>query len=82
VSAFRRLAVWLGLIVDEPRARTCWVYCPKCRRDLNGDNLSFIYLAEAGTPPDRYAGYRCATCATVSRWDFDAPVPLLIRVQP
>jgi hypothetical protein len=54
-----------------PPARTSWAWCPRCRRDLNGDSESFDH-------EDGAVYYRCASCACLSWWDFDAPVPLLL----
>lgn len=54
-------------------ARTSWVYCPNCRRDLNGDNESFV-------EDNRLVRYTCATCGFNSEWDFGAPVPLYYGV--
>lgn len=52
--------------------RTSWAYCPGCRRDLNGDNESFV--DDCGTT----VRYICATCGFDSKWDFNAPVPLYL----
>jgi transposase-like protein len=52
--------------------RTSWAYCPKCRRDLNGDNDSFV--DDMGS----YVRYTCATCGFNSQWDFDTPVPVYL----
>lgn len=53
------------------RKRTSWAYCSHCRRDLNGDDESFIEDAVL-------VRYTCATCGTNSAWDFDTPVPLYV----
>lgn len=50
--------------------RTCWVFCPQCRHDLNGDDKSFVI--ELGS----MVTYRCASCGHISRFFFDAPVPI------
>lgn len=53
-------------------ARTSWIYCPRCRRDLNGDNVSWV---------DNCGGmerYTCATCGFNSEFDLDAPAPIYL----
>jgi len=61
----------LSKLFEPPR--TCWVTCPVCRRDLNGDNLSFV-----GETPDLVVSYCCASCGCQSRFLFDTPVPILL----
>lgn len=54
--------------------RSSWVYCPNCRRDLNGDNESFV---------DDMGGlvrYTCTSCKANSEWLFDAPVPIHLGI--
>jgi hypothetical protein len=66
-------ALWpfQGTSVRPQVPRTAIAWCPRCRRDLNGDDESF-----AG---DRdVIHYRCATCGCLSWWDFDAPCPILL----
>jgi hypothetical protein len=76
--------LWLRVVPSLMRAlrgptRTSWAWCPKCRRDLNGDAISFVSdEADSGGP----VTYRCADCQTVSVWDFDAPAPLLLETAP
>lgn len=53
-------------------SRSCWVWCPFCRHDLNGDEASFISETEEGV-----VLYRCAGCGRESRFDFNPPVPVL-----
>lgn len=55
-------------------ARTSWIYCPHCRRDLNGDNDSFV--DDMGSQ----VRYTCATCKTNSEFDLDAPVAIYLGV--
>ena len=48
-----------------------YVYCPKCRNELcaNGNlikDTDFVY-------------YKCSKCGHESKWDFDAPCPILIK---
>lgn len=50
----------------------CRCYCPVCRNDLTLDQYT-VYWEE-----DRLVCYRCSECLTVSRWDFDIPVPVLM----
>lgn len=56
--------------------RPSWVWCPSCRRDLNGDALSFQ------TDDGDVAVYGCFTCGLVTEWLFSAPVPILLKVEP
>jgi len=58
----------------KPR-RTTWVYCPTCRRDLNGDDESYI---DSSGDWDQFEQYLCASCGFRSEFDFDAPVPLYL----
>lgn len=58
---------------SDGRDRTCWVWCPICKRDLNGDSKSFVSDEEVVT-------YQCATCASISTWDFDTPAPVCLTV--
>ncbi len=46
--------------------------CPWCAEVLNHSDRSFLRDDADGVH------YRCVTCGTTSRWDFDAPAPLLI----
>jgi hypothetical protein len=59
---------WQSKIVQ----RSCWVWCPACRRDLNGDNESFVSDDERGVR------YRCASCGLRTAFDFDLPAPVRI----
>lgn len=48
-----------------------FVYCPKCNNELvrNGNlikDTDFVY-------------YRCSKCGHESKWDFDAPCPILVE---
>jgi hypothetical protein len=52
-----------------PRSRA---FCPSCRRDLLGDERVGVYERVDGTTE-----LRCV-CDCVSRWDLDAPVPLML----
>lgn len=52
--------------------RTSWIHCPQCRRDLNGDNESFV--DDMGSE----VRYTCATCNTNSLFELDAPVPIYL----
>lgn len=47
------------------------VYCPKCNNELvkNGNlikDTDFVY-------------YKCSKCGHESKWDFDAPCPILLK---
>lgn len=54
--------------------RSSWVYCWNCKRDLNGDNSS--YVREVG--PYDYVWYKCASCGHHSVFDFGAPAAILL----
>lgn len=55
--------------IKHKKDRTSWVWCPICGRDLNGDSESFV-------SDEEFVTYQCATCASISIWDFDAPAPI------
>ena len=59
-----------------PRKQTTFVYCPGCRYELvaGGD-----WLGQDVTQPEVEA-YKCARCGTISAWLFDAPAPILLRI--
>jgi hypothetical protein len=63
----KRLGRWW-----RERNRTSWLYCYRCRHDLNGDNQSFIM--EVG---DRW-NYKCANCGAFSTFRLDYPVPVRV----
>lgn len=73
---------WLGDRADDLRVRSqerrqrTFVYCPSCEYELcaGGDWM--------GSPSHNspVEVYKCARCGTFSSWDFDAPVPLLLKV--
>lgn len=63
--------VWLYWS-PERQGQSCWVYCPGCKHELTSDNDSFVDDHEIFG-----VTYICTQCGTMSRWDFDAPVPLL-----
>jgi hypothetical protein len=49
-----------------------FIYCPKCRIRMNGKNYQpYMY------DDDDMIVYTCS-CGCKSRWDFDAPCPLLL----
>lgn len=53
--------------------RTSWIWCPQCRRDLNGDDASLVSDADT-------VRYTCATCGFNSEFLLDAPVPIYLGV--
>ena len=53
--------------------QTWWVYCPACGNELTAADDESLYHYEMGL-----VVYGCAECGTVSKWDFDAPAPILI----
>jgi len=70
---FDTLTSWMSILGGAPRlpARTAIAWCPRCRRDLNGDDESFAGDKEV-------VHYRCATCGCLSWWDFEAECPILL----
>ena len=50
---------------------SCSAYCPSCKKDL----------VELGNllKDDEYVQYLCANCSRISRWNFDAPLPILLE---
>lgn len=50
--------------------RSSFIYCPKCNADLI-ENNSFIEDTD-------FVYYKCTNCGTKSKWDFDAPCPILM----
>lgn len=72
---------WAGVAVyrllHPPRLpqQTCWTYCPRCRAELTA--VGDVLYDDA-----RGVAYRCPECETLSLWDFDAPVPLLLAPRP
>lgn len=54
------------------RPTACSAYCPNCQHDLcNEGNLE--------SDDKDGVKYRCAYCGQRSVWNFDAPLPLLIK---
>ena len=51
--------------------QTTFCYCPKCNDELIS-NSSFVSDEELVT-------YKCSNCTHVSKWLFDAPIPILIE---
>lgn len=65
------VVAWLASKFKQTKQTTfCW--CPVCRWELCAGG-EFLIDDEHGVK------YRCAQCKSVSRWDFDAPVPLLLE---
>ena len=50
--------------------RSSFIYCPNCDADLI-ENNSFIEDTD-------FVYYECTNCGTKSKWDFDAPCPILL----
>jgi Zn-finger protein len=55
------------------KKQTCWVWCPYCRNELTSEHGGDWREDATGA-----VVYTCAGCGAVTRWDFDAPVPLLL----
>ena len=54
------------------KKQTTFCYCPNCKTELIGSG-SFV-------SDNELVKYNCATCATVTEWLFDAPAPILWKV--
>jgi len=61
----------LGLKYDKQIRQRTFCYCPLCWNELISSD-SFVSDEDVVT-------YKCSKCTCVSRWNFDAPVPILIK---
>lgn len=52
--------------------RTCWLWCPNCHRDLNGDAKSFV--RDTGDTWE----YHCFDCGEDSVFSLAYPIPVLL----
>lgn len=57
----------------KKKKQNTYCYCPVCHQDLVGTN-SFVKDIDN-------VYYRCSRCGCQSVWDFDSPVPLLLKHQ-
>lgn len=57
--------------LQHKRGQNTFIYCPKCDTELISSN-SFVKDTD-------YVYCRCRNCGTESKWDFDAPCPILIK---
>jgi len=55
------------------RNQRTFCYCPECRNELCSDESTTCY--DGGS----FVTYDCGKCHTESIWDFDTPVPLLLK---
>ena len=51
--------------------QTTFCFCPNCRNELCGTG-SFV------SDIDGLVTYKCTGCGKESKWNFDAPVPVLL----
>lgn len=66
---------WLKRLFGSRTETRCQALCPGCRSDLNA-------AANLGTCTDAdLVRFTCGKCGARSAWDFDAPAPLLIRLE-
>lgn len=75
-AAFR---VFAGFVVAHvfwprrPKQRT-FVYCPGCRNEMAAcPRTTYAYVGEL------FVRYDCGQCHVRSLWQFDMPVPILLR---
>ena len=49
--------------------QTCFIYCPVCNKEMTSKSViidtDFVYC-------------KCEHCGAESKWDFDAPCPILV----
>ena len=57
---------------NKSKKQTTFCYCPRCKTELISSG-SFVSDEEVVT-------YKCAVCDTVTEWLFDAPAPMLLKV--
>lgn len=57
---------------EQKRKQTTFCYCPNCKNELIGSD-SFI-------SDDDLVKFQCMECKSITEWLFDAPVPILIKV--
>lgn len=62
---------WISKGLKKKPKQTCSCYCPECRNELIGSN-SFV-------SDEEYVTYKCSECGYISCWNFDMPVPVLLR---
>ena len=75
---FNYMLIWIMLQNSRKKNKQknkqkTFCYCPNCNNELISSN-SFIKDTD-------YVYYKCSKCGQESKWDFDAPVPLLIPDQ-
>jgi predicted RNA-binding Zn-ribbon protein involved in translation (DUF1610 family) len=63
----------LRALLHPASRQTTRVYCPTCRNELVANGV-LLYDS-----PTHGVLYRCDNCDSFSRWDFDAPAPLLLE---
>jgi hypothetical protein len=56
-----------------PRRPDCQAFCPRCRNDLT--SCPTTECEEI----DGLFHYKCGQCSKKTVWNFDAPVPLLVK---
>lgn len=52
------------------KGQNTFIYCPKCDTEMISNN-SFVKDTD-------FVYYKCKCCGTKSKWDFDAPCPILV----
>lgn len=58
-------------IFRKKEKQTTLCYCPNCKNELISSD-SFVSDEDVVT-------YKCVKCSIVSKWDFDAPTPILLK---
>lgn len=71
---FNFMPIWIMLQNAQKKNRQkTFCYCPNCKNELISshsleNDTDFVY-------------FKCSKCGQKSKWDFDAPTPLLIPEQ-
>jgi len=65
---------WLRNLLKPKQQTFTRVYCPQCNNELVTDEATTFKHT-----PEGFVQYDCGKCHAQHVWDFDAPVPLLLR---
>lgn len=70
---FRHILNTILEIFKKKEKQLTFCYCPDCKTELISSG-SFVSDEEVVT-------YKCTNCGAISKWDFDAPSPILLRLK-